>query len=164
MGVESLPCVSISDMAFGPGTVAENLQRMRAHGFTHLHFSHGWTSPDALAPEAVERWHEDLAASGTSVLDSHGCHPRGLNLWDPDSAVRARARERFQHRLRVTHALGGDAMVYHVPCHVEPTPEVLGWLIEGLQAAEPLARELDVTVALENHYLPENDRRALAVA
>ncbi|MCC5806026.1 MAG: sugar phosphate isomerase/epimerase [Opitutales bacterium] len=156
--------VSISDKGFGPGTPLDNLKRLRAHGFTHLHFAHKWTFPDLLSDDELARWREDLAESGISVLDVHGCHPKGIQLWSGDAATRERAQEFFCHRLRVTHALGGDAMVYHVPCHVEPTPEVLGWFIEGLREVEPTARELGINVALENHYYAENDRRALSLA
>ncbi|TVR49894.1 MAG: sugar phosphate isomerase/epimerase [Puniceicoccaceae bacterium] len=158
------PAASLSDKGFGPATVLENLRRFRAHGFTHLHFSHQWTSPDPLGDEALARWQADLEESGVAVLDVHGCHPKDVHLWSSDAAARARALDLFLHRLRVTRALGGDAMVYHVPTHIEPTKEVLAWFVEGLREAEPLARELGLIVALENHYQAENDRRALALA
>lgn len=158
------PPVSISDKGFGPGTPLDNLRRLRAHGFTHLHFAHKWTTPEPLTEEEIARWQADLVESGIRVLDVHGCHPKGVQLWSEDASSRASAIERLRHRLRVTHALGGDALVYHVPYHVEPTPAVLRWFIEGLRVVEPLARDLGLTVALENHYYTENDRRALSLA
>jgi sugar phosphate isomerase/epimerase len=114
----------------------------------------------------LEAWKRDLEKADVQVLDVHGCHPNGLklNLWEEDAGDRAMALKRFIHRLRVTHALGGDSMVYHVPCHVEPTPTVLTHFMEGLKRAEEVARELGVSVALENHYLPENDKRTLSQA
>ncbi len=158
------PSVSISDKGFGPGTSLDNLRRLRAHGFTHLHFAHKWTFPEPLTDAEIARWQADLAESGIAVLDVHGCHPKGVQLWSDDAATRKKALNFFRHRLRVTHALGGDAMVYHVPYHVEPTPEVLARFIEGLREVEPVARELGINVALENHYGAENDRRALSLA
>lgn len=158
------PALSISDKSFGPGTPLENLRRLRAHGFSHLHFAHKWTQPEPLAEAEIARWQEDLAESGIRVLDVHGCHPEGVHFWSGDAVRRKEALDLFLHRLRVTHALGGDAMVYHVPCHVDPTPEVLNWFIDGLRAAETTARELGINVALENHYMAENDRRALSLA
>ncbi|MCC5839607.1 MAG: sugar phosphate isomerase/epimerase [Opitutales bacterium] len=156
--------LSLSDKGFGPGTPLENLKRMRAHGFTHLHFAHKWTAPEILSEGELEQWRGDLAESGIQVLDTHGCHPKGVQLWSEDVAMRERALEFFRHRLQVTQALGGDAMVYHVPYHVEPSPQVLKLFIEGLRTVEPTARELGIHVALENHYYAENDRRALSLA
>lgn len=158
------PVVSISDKGFGPGTPSDNLKRMRAHGFTHLHFAHKWTHPEFLGEEELSDWQTALGESGIRVLDVHGCHPKGVQLWSAEATTRQRALDLIRHRLRVTKALGGDAIVYHVPYHVEPTPQVLQWFIDGLRAAEPTARALGICVALENHYYRENDRRALSLA
>jgi len=157
---------SISDKAFIgiEGTVLDNLHALRAVGFTHLHFSHHWTAPDPLSDQVLEQWIADLNESGIQVLDSHGCHSKGIQLWEESPEGRETAFTLFQHRLEVTRRLGGEAMVYHVPCHAEPTDAVIERFLEGLSRMEPIARELGIAVALENHYELENDRRALSAA
>ncbi len=157
-------CISIGDKAFKEGSVADNLAMLKRHGFTHVHFAHKWTDPLPLDDETLGTWCRALELTGMRVLDVHGCHPRGMNLWEEDETARSMALEHFAHRLRVAHALGADAMVYHVPVHVEPARDVLDRFIDGLARMEPLARELGIVVALENHYLAENDKRALSLA
>lgn len=157
--------LSISDKGFNPAlSVLDNLIGLRQQGYTHLHFSHKWTHPEPLSSEELALWQDALAQSGIKVLDSHGCHPKNMNFWSNDAATRRAAVERMEHRLEVTAALGGDAVVYHVPCHVEPTDQVLRWFIEGLTRVEDKARSLSLKIALENHYLLENDRSALELA
>lgn len=156
--------LSISDKAFANLSVAENLQALRDHGFTHLHFAHKWTHPEPMSSEELELWQAALVTTGMRVLDVHGCHPKEMNLWSADPERREAAIQRMLHRLRITHALGGDAMVYHVPCHVAPTQQVLSWFIDGLRQVEDLACELKINIALENHYLNENDKRTLELA
>lgn len=155
---------SISDKAFTDGSVKENLNRLRQHGFTHLHLSYAWREPDPLTPEQIEALQRDLEETGMRVLDVHGCHPKGINLWEEDEEARRKALDLFLHRLHVTHSLGGDAMVYHVPAHVEPTDVVIDRFLDGLARAEETARALGIKVALENHFLLENDRRAFSAA
>ncbi len=155
---------SISDKAFGEGSVRANLQAFREHGFTHMHFSLFWRAPEAMTPEQIESMQADLEATGVSVLDVHGCHPEGINLWEEDPEARTAALELFRHRLEVTHALGGDAMVYHVPTRVQPTPAVIDRFVDGLARMEETARNLGIKVALENHFVAENDKRALSAA
>lgn len=138
-----------------------NLRALRETGFTHIHFSYKWRSPHPLSEEELEMWERALEQTGMKVLDVHGIHASGVNLWDDDEEGRARALELFRHRLEVTARLGGDAMVYHVPTRVKATPELVARYIDGLARMEEVAARLGVVVALENHFLPENDRVVL---
>lgn len=158
---DTLP-LSISDKAVNDMNVREGLTLLRQHGFTHVHFSQGWRSTEPLDDVTVDQWQQDLAAAGMAVLDVHACHPldRSISLWDENPDNRAHAARLFESRLRLTHALGGDAMVYHVPTRVEPEPAVIQRFVESLAAMEEIARELNIVVALENHFLHDNDRVA----
>lgn len=162
MGVESVVALSISDKALGDGPIRDELATLRQHGFTHVHFSQGWRSADPLNDEVIAEWQEALAASKMTVLDVHGCHPSQVNLWSDDPEKRQRALALFEHRLELTHALGGDAVVYHVPTRVPAGPDIIERYVDGLARLEDKARQLGIKVALENHYLPENDRFVLA--
>ncbi len=156
---------SISDKVYHHSdlTLEENLRLCREVGFTHIHLSRDWGRETPLTDEEVAETRRALDATGMRVLDVHGCHKDHFNnLWDPDPEVRERGEHFFRHRLRVTADLGGDAMVYHVPVRVEPTPEVLDRFLRHFAPLVGEARDLGVVVALENHYAAENDRWAFA--
>ncbi|TVR41291.1 MAG: sugar phosphate isomerase/epimerase [Planctomycetota bacterium] len=149
--------ISMSDKGFGPGTNRENLQRFADAGFTHLHFDRYRSTAERMSEEIIAQWEEDLAATGMQVLDSHGCHGGGIELWAEDDADRFAAIDHFIHRLEVTKRLGGDAVVYHVPTRVEIHPVIIDRLLDSLAHLEPEARGRGMKIALENHYLPEVD-------
>jgi len=153
---------SISDKGFRNGSsLLQNLHTMRDAGFTHIHFSHKWTSPEAMAPGEVERWQAALAATGMKVLDAHGTHPGVCNFWSTDAVVRRRAVDLMIHRLEVTRALGGDAVVYHVPEWGECSASMVLGYVDALARLEEIAVGMGVAVALENHYVSELNRRVL---
>lgn len=154
--------LSISDKAFDRDVpVAENLGRIHSAGFTHLHLATKWTQPESFTSEEQAEWEEALAETGIRVQDVHGCHPKGINLWSPLEADREHAMRMFQDRIRLTHAFGGDAMVYHVPWKEDVTQAQIDLLLVALREVEAFAREHGVKIALENHYKAENDRRTM---
>lgn len=153
---------SISDKAFAPGvSVAENLLRIRAAGFTHLHWATKWTRPEPFTSEERAEWERALERTGMKIQDSHGCHPPKIDLWSPGKEERELALALLADRIELTRAFGGDAVVYHVPWKGTVTPEQIDFLLEGLAALEETAREQNVKIAMENHYLAENDQRTL---
>ena len=155
--------MSLSDKALLPGmSRLENLRRFRAAGFTHLHLSYKWMKPDPMTEQEIVDWEESLSESGMRVLDVHGCHPDPpADLSSDGQAQREHALVLLRHRIEVTHRLGGDAVVYHVPTRHVAAAHNIAYLIEGLQRVEETARELGICIAVENHYIPENDRSAL---
>ena len=153
---------SISDKAFDWNfSVEENLKRIRAAGFTHLHFAYKWTKPEALTAAERAEWERALDTTGMKIQDVHGCHPRDIDLWSEGKAERDQALALLADRIELTRTLGGDAVVYHVPWRGEVTREEIDFLLEGLAALEETARETGVKIAMENHYVAENDRRTL---
>ncbi len=154
---------SLSDKALLPSiSRLENLRRFRAAGFTHLHLSYKWVKPDPMTEQEIVDWEDPLSESGMRVLDVHGCHP------DPPADLSSETKEQrelalglLRHRIEVTHRLGGDAVVYHVPTRSVAGPHNIAYLVEGLKQVEATARELGICVAMENHYILENDRSAL---
>ncbi|MCC5847395.1 MAG: sugar phosphate isomerase/epimerase [Verrucomicrobia bacterium] len=156
---------SISDKAFAPDVpLHENLRRIRAAGFTHLHLAHKWTKPEAFTEAEETEWTRALSENGIQVLDVHGCHCKGVNLYYGSDEEKQRAMDLFVHRMRLTQRLGGNAMVYHVPSKGPIEEGQIEDLLEALRRVEDLSRELGVTIALENHYLLDNDRRTFSAA
>ncbi len=158
--------MSLSDKAFvGSISRLENLCRLRAAGFTHLHFSYKWTKPEALTEQAEAVWAEALAESDVRILDVHGCHPHPpADLSSDGQDQRELAVSLLRHRIEMTHRLGGDAVVYHVPTRHVAASQHIDYFIAGLKQVETLARTLGICVALENHYIPENDISAMDAA
>lgn len=158
--------MSISDKSLLPGIPrVENLRRFRDAGFTSMHLSYKWVKREPMTEQEIADWEEPLAESGMRILDVHGYHPdppADLSLDGKDE--RELAVRLLRHRIEVTHRLGGDAVVYHVPTRYVAEPHNIAYLIEGLKQVEDTARELGVCVALENHYISENDINAMEAA
>lgn len=144
----------------------ENFTLLREYGFTHIHFGHEWRASEPIPEDELEAIQQNLEAAGLQVLDVHGPHPSGkkssLDVSAEDEEDRKLAFDMFRSRLKVTHALGGDAMVYHVPTAKEQDEKLLTRYVDGLQRLEDEARELGIVIALENHYRKEVDRRTLS--
>lgn len=153
---------SISDKVFLDDGLHKNLERLRSAGFSRIHFAHRWVDPVPMSDEDIDVWLEALEETDVKVLDVHGCHPSKTHLWSENPDARKTAFDLFEHRLRVTHALGGDAMVYHVPIGDPLDKALIERYIDGLRRMEDVARDLGVIVALENHYEADNDQWALS--
>lgn len=81
---------------------------------------------------------------------------------NPDPAVRASEIEREAQIIRIAHRIGGPGVSARVLTG-QRFPEVsdadgIRWAVEAIEQLLPLARELDVTLALENHYKDGNWR------
>lgn len=151
--------ISISDKAFARHlSDRENLQAIRDAGFTYLHFDRYRNTKERMSEAVIKEWAQMLDETGIQVLDSHGCHGGGIELWAEDPELRQQAHEHFIHRLEVTKRLGGNAVVYHVPCKCEYSDALRDRYLDGLARLEPHARKLGLKIAIENHYLPDIDR------
>lgn len=78
------------------------------------------------------------------------------DLSNPDPAVRAAELEQQARIIRITRRLGGpsaSARVLTGQAHPQVSREQgVEWVVAGINSLLPLARELDVTLAIENHY------------
>jgi len=153
---------SISDKALIGEEPFSEFQLLSDRGFTHIHFSYKWSSLEAVTDAEFEQMQTALAVANLKVLDVHGPRP-GANTTigseDPDE--RQLAIDRFRRRLKFTHQLGADAMVYHVP-ERNFSMALLDQFVESLERLEDEVREMGIVIALENHYVLENDRRTFA--
>ena len=81
------------------------------------------------------------------------CSPDFTN---PDADARARAVDREAEMIRVARFLGGEGAVCRV-LSGQRYPEVsrqqgIEWVVEGIEAVLPVAREQGIILGLENHY------------
>jgi sugar phosphate isomerase/epimerase len=107
---------------------------------------------DGRDDDFVARVADALAAAGLS-LPMMCCSP---DFTHPDAAHRARAVEDQSRIMLITRELGGpgaSARVLSGQRHPGVSDEQgLEWAAESIRALLPLARELDLTLAIENHY------------
>lgn len=151
------PTFAISEAALGGTDIRREFQLLKDHGFTHVTLGYKWNTPDKMTEAEIAMYQQAMDATGVKIQDVHGQHPHYWGLASENAEQRQLSFDLFQHRLHVTHALGGDAMVYHVPTRAL-TDGVLGIYIDGLERLEDQARELGIVVALENHYIAETDK------
>lgn len=100
----------------------------------------------------VDRVGEALSRAGL-VMPMLCASPDFAN---PDPQVRAREIEREAEIIRIARRLGGPGVSARVLTG-QRFPDVaradgVRWAVEAIESLLPLARELDVTLALENHY------------
>lgn len=149
---------SISDKALLGTEPFTEFSLLRDRGFTHIHFSYKWSSLEAVSDEEFDQLQQALKMANMKVLDVHGPRPgKDTTIGSKDPAERQLAIDRFRRRLKFTKQLGGDAMVYHVP-ERNFSEALLDRYVESLKRLEDEVRELGIVIALENHYVLENDR------
>jgi sugar phosphate isomerase/epimerase len=107
-----------------------------------------WDTDDAF----VDRVGDALAAAGFE-MPMLCASP---DFTHPDPAVRAAEFDREAQMMRITARLGGRGASTRVLSGQRhpgvPVDDGLDWAAEAIQRLLPLARELDITLAIENHY------------
>lgn len=142
------------------GPIEPKLAMFAEAGFTHIHWCEHW-SRDVLYEEfytaGVRRI---LARLGLKLLDTHGAQTENTSLSSPDEAVRRRGVRLLQNRIAFTAALGGDAVVVHIPPVADPKDPAVSaesWKLfkQSLNDMLPLCENLKIRLALENGGQPQ---------
>ncbi|QDS88605.1 fructoselysine 3-epimerase [Rosistilla ulvae] len=99
----------------------------------------------------VEETKAAIKATGL-VVDGTVCAGHwSIRHTSPDAATRAKALENLQIALRDTKAVGGDTVLLVVGKGEDgPESEIWERSIENISKAIPLAKELNMTIAIEN--------------
>ena len=104
--------------------------------------------PTAHTPEEVERFHTRRREARVRAVACHALYL--VNLASRDEAVRANSHAAMRATLETAHAIGSEAVVFHVGSH-------LGYgFDEAIEVVEPLLRELlelttdDLWLCMEN--------------
>ena len=102
--------------------------------------------------DLVDRVGDALATA--RARDAHDV--RVPDFTHPDAAVRARKLDQQAEFMRITRRLGGRGSFCRVlsgQAHPGVSVEQgLEWASTAIESLLPLARELDITLAIENHY------------
>jgi sugar phosphate isomerase/epimerase len=113
-----------------------------------LHTGFFWST----APDFVDR--VGAAAEAAGLATPMMC--AAPDFTHPDPVVRAREIERQAEFVRIAARLGGPGAACRVlsgQAHPGvPVPQGLDWAAAAIESLLPLAAELDVVLALENHY------------
>lgn len=140
------------------GDAVPYLRPLAEAGFSYTHWAHEWNTDYVYADEEVARIGAALQECGLRLRDLHASLTERANWGSRDETVRQAGIDLTLNRLRMTAALGGKAMVVHLPS--EPGPDGVPhypWdiLRRSLEALAESAREYRVALALENSA-PDN--------
>ena len=131
-------------------TVFEWIEEARTLGVDGLELHTGFF--DAGDAATVDRVGDALEAAGFA-MPMMCASP---DFTHPDREVRLRERDQHAAFMRATAALGGTGAACRVlsgQAHPEvPMEQGVEWVVEAIESLLPLARELDILLAMENHY------------
>lgn len=141
---------------------ALQLQRVRAAGFTCLHWCWDWTDNVCYQPDQTPRIAAMLADAGLRLQDTHAVCCGAAREWAADPEQAAAGLALLRDRLEFTAALGGDTLVVHPPDDSEALADSLDRQVAALRSLDPLAERLGVRWALENLTPAPRNRQAVA--
>lgn len=131
------------------GSPEPYLRQIAEAGFAYIHWCHHWSTDFLYAPAEIEQIRRWLSQFGLRLLDAHGSCGQEKNWLSPVDYEREAGLDLARNRIDLTAALGGDALVMHMP-----RPDGLDRLRRALDVLEPYARAHGVRIALENGSFP----------
>jgi sugar phosphate isomerase/epimerase len=134
------------------------LGRIARAGFTHVHWCHEWCTSHFYEEEEVNAISRELDQLGLRLLDLHAPHGMGDGWGSSDDGARNAALALVMNRMNMTAALGGDAVVLHLPRKPADPSGMGSWRVnvrKSLDSLAPLSRSSGVRIALEN--IPDDD-------
>lgn len=142
-----------TDYAAGTGCPEPYLRRIAEAGFTHVHWCHQWNTDFAYAGceiRQIEAWLREL---GLRLNDLHGSVGPEKNWCSSVEYERQAGIELVKNRVRMSHVLGADVVIMHIPAEPESAQEAGAYwdrLRRSLDAVEGEARRYAVRIAVEN--------------
>ncbi len=141
------------------GSPEPRLKAMAKAGFTHVHWCHQWNT-DFMYGEAeigqIGKW---LKEYGLTLLDIHGSVGPEKNWFSGEEYQRKAGVELVANRMRMLRALDGTGTVMmhipnilsvHTPLEIANIRKQVDNLRRSLDELMPLAKELNVPIAVEN--------------
>lgn len=134
-----------TDYARDTGDPSPYLKRIADAGFSHIHWCHHWNTDFLYSRweiDQIKKWLEDY---GLQLLDLHGSAGREKNWASEQEYQRLAGVELVKNRIEMTAYLSADVTIMHVPGDPDSAP-----IRKSLDELEPLARERNVRIAIEN--------------
>ncbi len=138
-----------TDYAKDTGCPAPFLEKIAAAGFTHVHWCHHWNTDFIYSRHEISQIEKWLGDFGLKLLDLHASAGVEKNWGSLVEYERLSGVELVLNRLEMTAALGGGAIVIHLPdleqnsLHRKP-------LYKSLDVLLSAAKALKVKIAVEN--------------
>jgi sugar phosphate isomerase/epimerase len=141
-----------TDVFSDQGSPEESLRLIAEAGFTHVHWCHQWNTDFIYDEPEIAQIGAWLRAFGLRLLDLHGSNGNEKRWTSAREHERAAGVLLVKNRIDMTRALGGDAVVMHVPGSrdLAGDPGALDRLRRSLDECLPYARERGLRVAVEN--------------
>ena len=134
-----------TDFAKDTGDPSPYLKRIADAGFSHIHWCHQWNTDFLYSKWEIEQIDSWLKEYGIKLLDLHGSAGNEKNWASSQEYQRLSGVELAKNRIEMTAYLGADVVIMHVP----GDPESIT-IRKTLDELEPIAREHNVRIAIEN--------------
>ena len=141
-----------TDFAADTGNPEPYLKQIAEAGFSHIHWCHHWNTDFLYLPAEIDQIGRWLRAFGLQLLDTHASDGREKRWASPLEYERLAGVELVKNRIEFTAALGGDAIVMHIPDQDDRASEPAVWdqLRRSIDTLEPVARARNIRIAVEN--------------
>ncbi|MCS7061053.1 MAG: sugar phosphate isomerase/epimerase family protein [Anaerolineae bacterium] len=141
-----------TDYAADTGNPEPYLRRIAEAGFSHIHWCHHWNTDFIYLPSEIAQIKRWLRTFGLQLLDTHGSDGKEKRWASPFEYERLAGVELVKNRIDFTAALGGDAVVMHIPDQNERADNPFVWdqVRRSLDELEPYTRAQAVRIAIEN--------------
>lgn len=141
-----------TDYATDTGNPEPYLRQIAEAGFSHVHWCHHWNTDFLYLPPEIDQIARWLRGFGLQLLDTHASDGREKRWASPLEYERLAGVELVKNRIDFTAALGGNAVVMHIPDQHERANDPLIWdqLRRSLDALESYGQSRRIRIAIEN--------------
>jgi len=134
-----------TDYAQDTGDPSPYLRHIAEAGFSHIHWCHHWNTDFLYSRSEIEEIQKRLGEYGLQLLDLHGSAGHEKDWASSQEYQRLAGVELVRNRIEMTADLSADVVIMHVP----EDPEAVA-VRRSLDELEPLAKERNVRIAIEN--------------
>ncbi len=145
------------------GEYEKSFELIRNAGFRYVHWCHHWNHDHIYSDKEIERIRTLLNQYDLQVFDMHASAGHNKNWRSSFEFIRKSGEKLLRNRIHMVSRLGGRAIVLHSsgkPIHKIRKAELTQGL-KTLQSLEPLCRELQVQIGLENLFQWESSKQDL---
>jgi sugar phosphate isomerase/epimerase len=145
IAIKTTPLSLTSDYVTGLGCPESHLRRIAEAGFSHVHWCHQWNTDFIYSDPEIEQIQNWLGEFGLRLLDLHGSAGVEKKWLSAHEYERLAGVELVRNRIEMAARLSSDVVIMHAGGKPE-------WdsLRRSLDALEPLARNRNVRIAIEN--------------
>lgn len=143
-----------SDFINSTGDVEEPLRLISEAGFKYIHWCHHWFDDYLYSNLEVLKIKKLLREYGLQLYDLHSSQGIKKYWCSTDESKRLAGEELLLNRIRMTHDLGGRAIVLHTNTEPlsEKTKKRAEQGVKTLLSLEPHCRELGIRIGVENLF------------